>query len=127
MNYDVDAVSFIRWNVPAGNGAFTAHVLAGNSRATKVKDSPLKDHMPGPLSKRRLLNAHLRNLPISKSPHRTGFAPTRRVKRGNTVCLYLSGGTRSRKLKILFDKLAEGAEVTDPLKDWSSSSELMGP
>lgn len=32
------------------------------------------------------------------------------------VCLYLSGGTFN-ELKVLFDKLSEGADVTDPLKE----------
>jgi PhnB protein len=35
---------------------------------------------------------------------------------GNTVCLYLSGGT-SDELKLLFEKLSEGADITDPLKE----------
>jgi PhnB protein len=36
--------------------------------------------------------------------------------RGNTVCLYLSGGT-FEELKTLFAKLAESANVTNPLKE----------
>jgi uncharacterized glyoxalase superfamily protein PhnB len=36
--------------------------------------------------------------------------------RGNTVCLYLSGGTRE-ELRTLFERLSEGAEVTNPLKE----------
>jgi hypothetical protein len=36
--------------------------------------------------------------------------------RGNTVCLYLSGGTL-HELKALFEKLSEGADVTEPLKE----------
>jgi PhnB protein len=35
--------------------------------------------------------------------------------RGNTVCLFLSGGTLE-ELKDLFQRLSEGAEVTDPLQ-----------
>jgi PhnB protein len=33
---------------------------------------------------------------------------------GNTACLYLSGES-SEELKLLFDKLSEGAKVIDPL------------
>jgi len=36
--------------------------------------------------------------------------------RGNTVCLFLSGGT-IQELGALFERLSEGAEVTDPLKE----------
>jgi PhnB protein len=34
--------------------------------------------------------------------------------RGNTACLYLSGGT-FQELKSLFEKLSAGGEITDPL------------
>jgi PhnB protein len=36
--------------------------------------------------------------------------------RGSTVCLFLSGGT-FQDLKTVFDKLSQGAEVTDPLTE----------
>ena len=42
--------------------------------------------------------------------------PDRTPIRGNTVCLYLSGGT-SEELRALFERLSEGAEATDPLKE----------
>ncbi|MGA9587866.1 MAG: hypothetical protein WBQ95_21225, partial [Terracidiphilus sp.] len=42
--------------------------------------------------------------------------PNRTPVRGNTVCLYLSGGT-FEELKTLFAKLSEAADVTDPLKE----------
>jgi PhnB protein len=35
---------------------------------------------------------------------------------GNTVCLFLSGGT-FQELQALFEKLSEDAEVTDTLKE----------
>ncbi len=35
---------------------------------------------------------------------------------GNTVCLYLSGGSL-QDLTVLFEKLSAGADVTDPLKE----------
>src|SRR6266436_469081 len=45
-----------------------------------------------------------------------GLATTdRSPSRGNTVCLYLSRGTL-QELKALFERLSEGAEVTDPLE-----------
>ena len=42
--------------------------------------------------------------------------PAQTPIRGNTVCLYLSGGTLE-ELKTLFERLSDGAEVTDPLKE----------
>jgi PhnB protein len=88
--------------------------FSGELTLTKVKDSPLKDHMLA-FQQEKTLNARLRsaNLEISASDW---LRPNETRVRGNTVCLYLSGGT-FQELKILFDKLAEGAEVTDPLKE----------
>jgi PhnB protein len=80
----------------------------------KVKDSPAKDQMP-PVQLNKTLNARLKsgNLEISASDWlRLDQTPIR----GNTVCLYLSGGT-FQELKALFEKLSEEAEVTDPLKE----------
>jgi PhnB protein len=34
---------------------------------------------------------------------------------GNCVCLYLSGGTHE-ELRNVFERLSEGADVTDPLR-----------
>jgi len=42
--------------------------------------------------------------------------PDQTPVRGNTVCMYLSGVT-PEELKVLFNKLSDGAEVTDPLKE----------
>jgi PhnB protein len=80
----------------------------------KVKDSPAKDSLPA-VQQEKIINARLKsgNVEISASDwlrlDRTGI-------RGNTVCLYLSGGT-FQELKALFEKLSEEAEVTDPLKE----------
>ncbi len=82
--------------------------------ATKVKDSPAKDFMPA-FQQEKIVNARLRNgkLEISASDW---LRPAQTPIRGNTVCLYLSGGT-VEELKALFERLSEGAEVTDPLKE----------
>jgi len=53
------------------------------------------------------------NLEISASDW---LRPEETRIRGNTVCLYLSGGTRE-ELKALFERLSEAAEVTDPLTE----------
>jgi PhnB protein len=93
---------------------FYQSCFGGELTATKVKDSPAKDFMPA-AQREKIVNARLRNgkLEISASDW---LRPDRTPIRGNTVCLYLSGGT-FEELKALFEKLSEGAEVTDPLKD----------
>ena len=93
---------------------FYKSVFGGELMATKVKDSPAKDHMAA-FQQDRVLNARLRSgaVEISASDWlMSGVTPVR----GNTVCLCLSEGT-FEELKILFTKLAENAEVTNPLKE----------
>jgi PhnB protein len=93
---------------------FYKSCFSGELAATKVKDSPAKDFMPA-IQQEKILNARLRSgkLEISASDW---LRPDQTPIRGNTVCLYLSGGTLE-ELKILFERLSEGAEVTDPLKE----------
>jgi PhnB protein len=87
----------------------------GELTVLKVKDSPAKDHMPE-MQQNKVLNARLRkgNLEISASDW---LRLDRTPVRGNMVCLYLSGGT-TQELNALFQKLSEGAEVTDPLQEF---------
>jgi PhnB protein len=93
---------------------FYKSCFRGELTVTKVKDSPAKDHMPG-TQQEKVINAHLRsgNLEISASDW---LRPDRTPIQGNTVCLYLSGGT-FQELKALFEQLSEGAQVTDPLSE----------
>src|SRR6266478_9801550 len=93
---------------------FYKSCFGGELTATKVKDSPARDLMPA-VQQEKIVNARLRsgNLEISASDW---LRPDRTPIRGNTVCLYLSGGT-FEELKTLFERLSEGAEVTDPLKE----------
>ena len=88
--------------------------FGGDLAATKVKDSPAKDFMPA-FQQEKIVNARLRNgeLEISASDW---LRPAQTPIRGNTVCLYLSGGTLE-ELKTLFERLSDAAEVTDPLKE----------
>jgi PhnB protein len=88
--------------------------FGGELTSTKVKDSPAKDLMP-PVQLNKTINARLKrgNLEISASDW---LRPDQTRIRGNTVCLYLSGGT-FQELTALFVKLSEEAEVTDPLKE----------
>ena len=93
---------------------FYKSCFGGELTATKVQDSPAKDHMPA-VHQEKILNARLKsgNLEISASDW---LRPDRTPTRGNTACLYLSGGT-SDELKTLFERLSEGADVTDPLTE----------
>jgi PhnB protein len=93
---------------------FYKSCFGGELTLTKVKDSPAKDRMPA-VQHEKVIHARL------KSPHVEIAASdwlwlARTPIRGNTVCLFLSGGTL-RELKALFEKLSDGAELTDPLKE----------
>jgi PhnB protein len=81
--------------------------LGGELTLTKVKDSPAKDQMPA-IQQDKVLNAHLSTgkLEISASDW---LALNETPVRGNTVCLFLSGGTLA-ELKALFEKLSAGAD-----------------
>ena len=93
---------------------FYKSCFGGELAATKVKDSPAKDFMPA-FQHEKIVNARLRSgkLEISASDW---LRPAQAPIRGNTVCLYLSGGTLD-ELKTLFEGLSDGSEVTDPLKE----------
>ena len=92
---------------------FYKSVFGGVLTLTKVGESAMKDMMP-PTMHDRVVNARLisQGIDISASDW---LRPNQKPIQGNTVCLYLSGGTFG-ELKALFAKLSEGAEVTDPLK-----------
>lgn len=88
--------------------------FGGELTITKVKDSPAKDFMPA-IQQEKVVNARLKSGSVEISAS-DWLRPDETPVRGNTVCLYLSGGT-SEELKAVFSKLSEGAEVTDPLKE----------
>jgi PhnB protein len=88
--------------------------LGGQLTLTAVKDSPAK-HQMSAFQQDKTLNAHLSSGPLDISASdwlALGETPVR----GNTVCLFLNGGT-FEDLKNMFNKLSQGAEVTDPLKE----------
>jgi PhnB protein len=93
---------------------FYKSCMGGDLTVMKVKDSPVKDQMPA-FQLNKTINARLKSetLDISASDW---LRPKQTRVRGNTVCLYLSGGTIDN-LKSLFEKLSVGAQVTDPLTD----------
>src|SRR5713226_7976346 len=93
---------------------FYKSCLDGELTLVKVGESPAKDLMPAAMHN-KVVNARLQggNVDISASDW---LMPNKTPMRGNTVCLYLKGGTK-QELKGFFDRLSEGADVTDPLKD----------
>ncbi|HKF20935.1 MAG TPA: VOC family protein [Candidatus Angelobacter sp.] len=92
---------------------FYRSCLGGELVVTKVKDTPAKDQIPAPQHD-KVLNARLRsgNLEISASDW---LVLDETPIPGRTVCLYLNCGT-FQELKALFERLSQGAEVTDPLR-----------
>ena len=94
--------------------AFYKSVFGGDLTSVKVKDSPAKDHFPA-FQQEKIINARLRSGPIEISAS-DWLMPNRTAVRGNTVCLYLSGGT-FEDLRTLFGRLSDGADVTDPLHE----------
>jgi PhnB protein len=88
--------------------------FGGELHLVKVKDSPAKDHMPA-VQQNKTINARLKSGNIEFSASDWLRLNQTRIN-GNTVCLYLSGGT-FQELKALFAKLSEGADITDPLTE----------
>jgi len=93
---------------------FYKSVFGGELTLTTVGESPMKYAMP-PARHDKVLNARLisEGIDISASDW---LRPAQKPIQGNMVCLYLSGGTFN-ELKTFFDKLSEGADITDPLKE----------
>jgi PhnB protein len=92
---------------------FYKSVFGGDLTLTKVGETAMKDMMP-PSMHDKVINARLISEGINVSASdwlRTNQKPIQ----GNMVCLYLSGGTFN-ELKTFFDKLSEGANVTDSLR-----------
>jgi len=91
---------------------FYRSCLGGELILARVKDTPAKQQMPESQHD-KVVNARLRgsNFDISASDW---LRPDQTPIRGNTACLYLSGGT-FQELKFLFEKLSDGGEITDPL------------
>jgi PhnB protein len=88
--------------------------FGGELTILKVKDSPMKDHMP-PSVQDKILNAQLKSGKIDLSASDWVLLDRTRIA-GNSVRLYLRGAT-TMEVKILFEKLSDGAEILDPLKE----------
>lgn len=90
--------------------------LGGELTITTVGDSPMRDQMP-PDQHHKVLYAHLKSGAIEFSAT-DWLHPTRRPRQGNTVCMYITGGTYD-ELRAIFDQLAVGADpdLLDDLRD----------
>ena len=93
---------------------FYHSILGGELTLTTVGESPMKDSFPSSMHS-RVLNARLKSTfaDISASDW---LRPTQKLIKGNTVSLYLSGGTPG-DTTTLFHRLSEGADVTDALSE----------
>jgi len=88
--------------------------LGGELSLSLVRDTPMKAMFP-PEMHDRVINAHLKADSVSLSASDWMLPSEQRVT-GNTVCLFVSGGT-VEETRSLFDKLSGGAQVTDPLTE----------
>lgn len=88
--------------------------LGGDLTLMLVRDSPMKDAMPASQHE-KVLNARLKSGSIEISAS-DWLRPDRSRMVGNATCLYLNSET-FQELSTLFARLADGGEVTDPLKE----------
>ena len=86
---------------------FYKSCLGGDLTVTRAIDTPMRDHMP-PANHQKVVHAHLKS-PSVEITASDWLHPTRTPKQGNTVCLYISGGSYA-ELREIFDKLADGAD-----------------
>lgn len=96
--------------------AFYKSCLGGDLTITTLGDTPMKDQMP-PEQHHKVVYAHLKSGAIELSAT-DWLHPTRTPQQGNTVAMYINGGTYSQ-LRDVFDKLAAGADkdLLDDLQD----------
>ena len=93
---------------------FYKSVFNGELTMTEVGDSPMKNYFPETMQ-RKIVNARLSSA-ITNISASDWLRPNQAPVQGNTVCLYLSGGT-PEELKTLFNMLSEGADISDPLTE----------
>ena len=115
MFYNLELITLIRC-VPfllfdgncAGAMTFYHTCLGGNLILTKLSDTPMKDQFP--IDKHnRLINAQLKSGDFEISGADWMASPSFDPKQGNTYAIFVIG-QQYNELKIVFDKLAEGAE-----------------
>jgi PhnB protein len=87
--------------------AFYQSCLSGELTITKMGDTPMKSQMPPELHD-KVAYAHLKGGALEFSATDWMHA-TQKPKQGNTVAMYLNGGTYT-ELRAIFDRLAVGAD-----------------
>ena len=87
---------------------FYQNCFGGNLTLTKLGDTPMKDQFP-PEKHSRIINAQLKSGAIDFSATDWMASPTLEPKQGNTFSIFVIG-TNYDELKIIFDKLAAGAD-----------------
>lgn len=91
---------------------FYHSVFGGDLTMTTVGDSPMKAAFPAAMHG-KIVSARLKSKVVDISAS-DWLRPGEKPIQGNTVCLYVSGGNAD-DTKAFFDKLSDGAKVTDPL------------
>lgn len=96
--------------------AFYRSCLGGELTITRLGDTPMKHQAP-PAQHHKVVHAHLASGAIELAAT-DWLHPTRAPRPGNTVALYVDGGTY-RELREIFDKLSVGAdpELLDDLRE----------
>jgi PhnB protein len=82
--------------------------LGGDLTLTKLSDTPMKAQF-SPEKHDRIINAQLKSGAIEISATDWMASPAFEPKLGNTYAIFVIGGTYD-ELKIVFDKLRDGAE-----------------
>lgn len=93
---------------------FYRDIFGGDLTLTTVGESPMKAAFPEAMHG-KVVNARLKSNLVDISAC-DWLRPNQTPIRGNTVCLYISGGN-FEETKSLFTKLSQGADITDPLKE----------
>lgn len=87
---------------------FYHRCLGGNLTLTKLKDTPMKNQFP--IEKHnRIINAHLVSGNFEISATDWMASPSFDPLQGNTYAIFVTGEAYE-ELKMVFDKLADGAE-----------------
>lgn len=96
--------------------SFYQNCLGGDLTLTRLGDTPMKDRLPKE-QHHKVVYAHLKSNAVEFSAT-DWLHQTRKFSQGNTVAMYLNGGTYN-ELKGIFDKLSEEADpgLLDELKE----------
>jgi PhnB protein len=86
---------------------FYKSCLSGELTLTKLGDTPMKDQMP-PEKHKRIVHAHLKSGAIEFSAA-DWLEIMHKPKQGTNFSIFIIGGTYG-ELKVVFDKLSEGAD-----------------